>query len=93
MLKKNRKQIIEFILANIFLLNISAAAISNYNLNVFIIKIVSSAALLLVILVDVKLNKFDIPVIVKKNNPKKMIIIIGFRPSISKNNKGGTDAG
>ena len=78
MLKKNRKQIIEFILANIFLLNISAAAISNYSLNIFIIKIVSSAALLLVILVDVKLNKFDIPVIVKKNNPQKMFMIIGL---------------
>ena len=78
MLIKNRKQINEFILANIFLLNISAAAISNYSLNVFIIKIVSSAALLMVILVDVKLNKFDIPVIVKKNNPKKMFMIIGL---------------
>jgi len=78
MLKKNRKKIIEFILANIFLLNISAAAISNYSLNVFIIKIISSAALLIIILVDVKLNKFDIPVIVKKNNPKKMFIIIGL---------------
>jgi len=78
MLKKNRKQIIEFILANIFLLNISVAAISNYSLNVFIIKIVSSTVLLIIILVDLKLNKFDIPGIVKKHNPKKMFIIIGL---------------
>ncbi|MEE9448587.1 MAG: O-antigen ligase family protein [Ignavibacteriaceae bacterium] len=75
---KNRKQIIEFILANIFLLNISVAAISNYSLNIFIIKMVSSAALLIIIVVDVKLNKFDIPGIVKMNNPKKMFMIIGF---------------
>lgn len=78
MLIINRKQIIEFILVNIFLLNISAGAISNYNLNIFIIKIVSSAVLLIIILVDARMNKFDIPGIVKKNNPKKLFIITGL---------------
>jgi O-antigen ligase len=78
MLNKNKKQIYYFILANIFLLNISVAAISNYSLNIFIVKIVLSAALLIIIIVDVKLNKFDISVIAKKNNPKKMFLIIGL---------------
>lgn len=75
---KNRKHIIEFILANIFLLNISVAAISNYSLNVFIIKIVSSTVLLILILIDVKQNNFDKPGIIKNHNPKKIFIIIGL---------------
>lgn len=60
MLIKNKNNIIEFILANLFVLNISVAAISNYSFYIFLLKGIVSVLLVVAAITDYNSKKLEI---------------------------------
>ena len=51
--------------------------ISNYSLNIFLLKLFTSIILFILIYADIRLNKINIKMLIGENNPKKSLLVIG----------------
>ena len=74
----NLKSILSYLLTFSFILNLAVGMISNFSVNIFLLKFFASLILFILIYTDIQLNKIEVKKLIRKHSPNKYLLVVGL---------------